>query len=463
MQTPPIIRKMKRQRLQYLVDWLASKKRKPLVIRVARQVGKTWLVRELARLSNRKLVEINFEKHIEYASLFASNDPQQILLRVGSAFDFKINPHETILFLDEIQAVPKLLSKLRWFAEELPELPVIAAGSLLEFVLDDHTFSMPVGRIGYMHVEPLSFEEFMLALGKNTLLEYLQNYSPSDDLPLALHKQLISLFKEYVLIGGLPAAVESWANERNFLEVDAIHHNIISTYRDDFTKYRGRMDIERLEDVLDAIPRLLSQSFKYSHVNKFINSTSIKNALQLLFKARICHRVTSTYGNGVPLGAETDTKNFKVIFLDVGLCSAALGLRYDQLMKLDEINLINKGGIAEQMVGQVLRTINPPYIEPSLYYWERDKPGAKSEVDYLIQHANRVIPIEVKAGKTGTLKSLHLFMDLKNLPLAIRINSDIPSVTPVKVKNHKGKFIEYQLLSIPFYLLGQVHRLLEEV
>jgi uncharacterized protein len=452
---------MNRQILQYLLEWLSRSQRKPLVIRGARQVGKTWAVRELAKRSQRKLVEINFEKRSEHTSLFDSNDPQQILLQIGAAYGSKIVPHETLLFLDEIQVMPTLLAKLRWFAEELPELPVIAAGSLLEFVLADHEFSMPVGRIGYVHMEPLSFEEFLIAHGKDILVEYLQSYTPDTVLPIALHEQLILLFKEYLLVGGLPAAVSDWVNNRDLSSITEIQHNIVSTYRDDFTKYRGRLDIARLEEVFEATPRLLSQSFKYSHVNNTVSTSGIKQALNLLCKARICHRVRSTHGNGLPLAAEAHSKIFKVIFLDVGLCSAALGLTYNQFIRSDTLDLINKGGLAEQVVGQLLRTINPPYIEPALFYWQNDKPGAMSEIDYLITHGHRVIPIEVKAGTTGTLKSLHVFMGLKDLPLAIRINADVPTITPVQVKTSDGNTIQYQLLSIPFYLVGQIHRLLD--
>jgi predicted AAA+ superfamily ATPase len=214
-----------------------------------------------------------------------------------------------------------------------------------------------------------------------------------------------------------------------------------------------------LDEILLVIPKFLSEKFFYSKVNPNIRSEIIKQAFDLLCKARICHRVTSAHANGIPIGAELDKKFFKAIFLDVGLCSAALGLTLDQITNLNEIILINSGKIAEQVAGQLLRTISLPYIEPELYYWLRE--GINSaEIDYIIQHGSRLIPIEVKAGSTGSLKSLHLFMGLKKLPTALRVNSDFPSQTEVQVKDQDGSDIKYTLLSIPFYLLGQIHRLI---
>ncbi len=209
-----------------------------------------------------------------------------------------------------------------------------------------------------------------------------------------------------------------------------------------------------------AIPRLLGKKFVCSHINPSIASAAIKQALDLLEKARLCCRVYSSAGNGVPIGSEVREKYFKVVFLDTGLCSRALGLSLHQLSTFSPMVLVNSGGIAEQVVGQLLRTIEPSYIEPALYCWHRDEPGSSAEIDYLIQHGSTVIPIEVKAGATGSLKSLHLFMGLKKLPIAVRINTETLSKTDVLVKDQKGEPIQYTLISIPFYLTGRIHQLL---
>lgn len=388
---------MKRKYLKDLQIWIESSQCKPLVIRGARQVGKTWLVRQFAELQGLQLIELNFEKKPEFSSFFESNDPKQILLNLEAALHAKFDPARCLLFLDEIQTVPELLAKLRWFAEDMPELAVIAAGSLLEFVLEKHTFSMPVGRINYMHIEPLSFEEFLLASNKESLLDFLRAFEWGTKIPLAIHQQLMALFKEYIIVGGMPAAVDSWIKERSLAEVNQIQHDLVATYRDDFGKYNGRIDEKRLDEVLAAVPKLLGKKFVYNEVNARAQSRTVKQALDLLCKAKVCHQVTSCHANGLPLGAEVDEKFIKAIFLDVGLCGAALGLTLNQVTSIEEIALINKGAIAEQVAGQLLRTLGPAYIEPKLYYWLRHEKGSSAEVDYIIQHEMDVIPVEVKA------------------------------------------------------------------
>lgn len=452
---------MERLIVSYLHEWIASNGRKPLIIRGARQVGKTWLVRNFVQKIGKKLIELNFEKQPQLLSLFSSNDPKFVLTNLSAAFNQSMNTHEYLLFIDEIQAAPEMLAKLRWFAEDLPDLPVIAAGSLLEFILTDHSFSMPVGRISYMHLEPMSFEEFLLASDKQFLYEYLIKYQVGMEIPIAIHEQLLHLLKEYTIVGGMPAAVSSWVTEHSLQNVTRIQHDLLATYRDDFSKYKSRLSLDRLNEVMIAIPQFIGQKFLYSRVNSEANSQAIKQALTLLSKAKISYQVVSCAANGVPLGAEINAKFFKVLFLDVGLTCAALGLTLNQINKINELVVVNKGSVAEQIAGQLLRTIYPPYIEPLLYYWQREEKGSNAEIDYVMQHHNQVIPIEVKAGSSGSLKSLHLFMGLKKLSLAVRINSDLPSKTKISVKDHNSNLLEYNLLSIPFYLVGQIHRLLD--
>lgn len=451
---------MERTLLNFLVNWLDSTARKPLVIRGARQVGKTWLVRHLANVAGRQLIELNFEKRPSASSYFVSNDPQQILLNLSAITKQKITPENCLLFLDEIQTDPQLLSKLRWFAEDMPQLPVIAASSLLEFVLAEHSFSMPVGRISYAHLEPMSFEEFLQARDQKALCHYLHGYDFDLSIPIAIHEQLMQLFKEYLVVGGLPAAVESWVTEFSLNEVSRIHNDLLATYRDDFAKYKGRVATEILDEVVMSVPKMLGRKFVYSHLDINAPSETIKKVVKLLGRARICHRVSGCSANGVPLAAETKDKYFKEVFIDTGLSSTSLGLDLPRYNATKEIAMVNRGAIAEQVVAQLLRTIDPPYVEPALYCWRRAEPGSSAEVDYIIQHGNQVIPIEVKAGATGSLKSLHLFMSIKKLPLAIRINSDLPNSVNVNTISHAANSIEYKLLSIPFYLIGQLHRLI---
>ena len=449
---------MRRNQTAFLINWLNSTSRKPLIIRGARQVGKTWLIRDLATSSQKELIELNFEKRPDLESLFKPNDPREILSNISVAMNIKIDLSKSILFLDEIQAAPHLFEKLRWFAEDLPELPVIAAGSLLDFALAKHEFGMPVGRIGYLYLEPLSFEEFLDAIGQHELRLYLENYNWHIDIPNIIHSQLMKLIKEYIIVGGMPAAVSSWATSKSPDIINQLHIDLLTTYRDDFTKYNGRLSIEHLENIMNSIPRQLGQKFTYSDVNSEAKSAPLKQALDLLSKARICHRIVKTSANGLPLGAEVNEKFLKIILLDCGLCNASLGLSLYQLESVSEISMINSGGMAEQLTGQLLRIIHPFYIDPSLYYWAREKTGSQAEVDYVIQHENQIIPLEVKAGTTGTLKSLHQYMKEKKKQIAIRINSAMPSLTRIKLNDSSNT--EYTLLSIPFYLLEQLPRLI---
>jgi len=451
---------MDRKDLHTLYRWLQSKQRKPLVIRGARQVGKTWLVRQLAVLSKKKLVELNFERRPNLVSLFHTNDPHKILLAIEAALNITIEPEQSILFLDEIQAAPHIFAKLRWFAEELPALAVVAAGSLLEFVLGKHDFSMPVGRISYLHLEPISFQEFILATGYEKLLAFLEHYQLSDKIPQAIHERLWELIGEYLIVGGMPAVVNSWAEAKSLAKISEIQHDLLATYRDDFTKYSSKINHERLEEVLIATPKLLGQKFKYVAVNPDVQASSIKIALNLLCKAHLCYKVNGCAGNSIPLAAEIKSKIFKVILLDIGLVCALQDLSLPNILRFRDLQLANQGKLAEQLVGQMLRTVRPSYIEPTLYYWAREQKGSAAEIDYLFQYQGEIIPIEVKAGSTGTLKSLHLFMALKNLKTAIRINADYPSITNVQTKTYTNQQVTYQLISIPMYLTEQIDRLL---
>lgn len=453
---------MQRARLQSLNEWLKSTDRWPLVIRGARQVGKTWLTRHFASTTSKHLIELNFEKRPEWIEHFATNEPKEVLNNLEAAFGIRINPKNSILFLDEIQVFPELLAKLRWFAEEMPELPIIAAGSLLDFVLEEHNFSMPVGRINYLHLEPMSFEEFLYARNKPILAEKLEKISWDNPIPSLIHKDFLKFFREYIIVGGMPAAVRSWCSEQSLTAVNRIHHNLLATYRDDFAKYRKKLDPMRLEETMMTIPKMIGSKFVYKMVNPDILTRDTKLALNLLSKARIASIVYSSSGNGVPIGSEIREKFFKVIFIDTGLYNASLGMTLTDIKETSDLTLVHEGGIAEQVTGQMLRASLPHYIEPNLYYWQKSDPKSNAEIDYLIQHSNKIVPIEIKAGATGTLKSLHQFMQSKDLKFAVRFNSELPSITPISVKNHTGAIIEYTLLSLPLYLTGQIHRLIND-
>ena len=443
-----------------LANWFGSSGRKPLVIRGARQVGKTWLVRSLAKQTNLQLLELNFERNPELKLLFRSNDPQIVIRGLEQYLGHAIHVASSLLFLDEIQAAPDLLSKLRWFAEERPQLAVVAAGSLLDFALKEHDLSMPVGRISYHYLEPMSFEEYLAAVGDDLLQRAVQETGVTPSFALPVHEKLLKRFREYRLIGGMPAVVAEFVATGSLVNVTQVQQDLLATYRDDFHKYRSRISHERLDAVLQAIPLLLSKSFKFSHVNPDIPSASLKRALELLTQARLCSIIRATAANGIPLAAERRRSPFKVISLDVGLATAMLNL---PLLRESDVSIpmTNEGGLTEQVVGQLLRTIEPPFRDPHLHYWARQRKGSEAEVDYVIAHHGNIVPIEVKSGRTGTLRSLHSFTYYKKCSFAVRINADPLSLVEVNTKTNTGDKIHYQLLSVPFYLLEQLPRLID--
>ena len=450
---------MYRISLDYLKEWKDRATRKPLVIRGARQVGKSFLVRLMASETFTNLVEINFERMPDTASLFASKTPRTILPLLEARFNMPIEPGKTLLFLDEIQAAPEVFAALRYFHEEMPGLHVIAAGSLLEFVLQEHSFSMPVGRIEYLHLGPMSFEEFLLALGQKKLRQWLMRFTLPEVIPDGLHRELLGLVRQYCVVGGMPEAVAAFAKSGSYQECEQVQQSILSTYRDDFAKYATKAKHRRVEKVFSKIPQLVGRKFMFSHVDPEERARELGSALLLLCLARVAHQVKHSHGNGVPLGAEADDHTFKVLFLDVGLLCRSCGLNVLDIGKAADLTLVNAGAVSEQLVGQHLLMGGAFYEDPKLHCWMRDKPNSSAEVDYLIALGSHVIPVEVKAGSTGKLKSLHLFLSEKNREFGLRFNSDVPSLLDTHTSLPGGKDRPFQLLSLPFYMLGQVRRL----
>jgi uncharacterized protein len=314
-----------------------------------------------------------------------------------------------------------------------------------------------------MHLEPMSFAEFVSAVDGADLRELLDSYPLDRAIALPLHERLKCLFREYVLVGGMPAVVDRYREARSFSECAVLQQDLLSTYRDDFGKYASRSHHQRLQKVLHSVPRQLGQKFTYAKVDREERSAVLRNAVELLGLARICHRILATDATGIPLGAESDERRFKMILLDVGLTAASLNLDMGLLDKGDDLCLVNEGGLAEQVVGQALRTLAPAGQEPQLYYWVREQTGAGSELDYIVQHGARMVPIEVKSGASGSLRSLHLFMSLRKLPQAVRFNSERFSVTEVDVLVRDGKRVRYQLVSLPMYMAGNLNNVLSRL
>ena len=442
-----------------LDKWLKSKNRKPVVLRGARQVGKTWLVRDLAKRNKLNLVELNFERFPNLADLFLENKPEETIRNIEAQTGSVIPPESSLLFLDEIQAAPDLFSKLRWFKEELPEMPVIAAGSLLEFALKKYRYNMPVGRITYYYIEQMSFFEFVLASGNDPLYRKLSSYRPGETIPDILHQQCLELYHNYCLIGGMPDVVQEWMENRDLKSCIKLQHDLLATYRDDFHKYGGEIDARLLTKIFLSISKQLGNKFVYSRVDPSLKIATVKKAFNLLTQARVCSKIIHTSGNGLPLGAESNEKFFKALLLDIGLISVQLGLASMNRQDFKNMIFSNKGGIAEQFVGQQLHSAQTSLIDQQLFYWQRSG-GRLGEIDYIIQHGNMIVPIEVKSGPAGSMKSLHQFMAEKGLNLAVRCNLNLPFVENIKVKTTLGKPVEYRLISIPLYLTENISELL---
>ena len=456
---------LKRTEVKYLHEWSAQSPLKPVVIRGARQVGKSTLVREFARTAHFSLVELNFERNPELREAFAFRDPARVLSTLTLLTGQTIAAGTSLLFLDEIQAAPEALAALRYFHEEMPELHVVAAGSLMEFALADTRFSMPVGRVEYLHLGPMEFEDFLGAAGHPELASHLRAFSLSDlsedAIPGPVHGKYVDLLRQYWVVGGLPEAVSAWAQSRDFTRVSRIHQSVVATYRDDFNKYSHGSLKGRIQTVFDRLPGMVGRKFKYVQVSRDHRAAELADALRHLCMARVASKVHHTSANGLPLAAEADERRFKCLYMDVGLMCAALHLNVLDLGRQDP-TFVNGGAVAEQFVGQHLLYGGPRHEAPALHYWTREARNAAAEVDYLMAPARWVVPVEIKAGTTGSLRSIHQFLKEKRRDFALRFNADVPSLLRDSKGLSGGTRIDYHLLSLPLYMVGQARRLVVE-
>ncbi len=438
-----------------LVYWKNSPRRKPLVIRGARQVGKTFLVREFGGKNFQNTVEVNFDWNPEKEILFQSRNPKQIIDLLEVEYGTSIIPGKSLIFLDEIQSAPEVISLLRYFYELIPELHIIAAGSLLEFALSKANFSMPVGRIEYLYLGPMTFEEFLLATETNgkQLNEKLGQFKIEDAWPETFHGKYEEIFRKYLSVGGLPEAILSHREQGRSKAVRKTLDTLQQTYQDDFAKYRGRVDYLRLRKTFSALPRLIGNKLKYTNIDREETSRELARCLDLLEFAQVFTRVYHSAGNGVPLNAERKATDFKALFLDVGLALRMLGGSPLQILQAGNTPA-KMGLLAEQFVGQHLLYYNGEDRRPELSYWRRQRKSASAEIDYLLEHDEHVVPVEVKTGRTGHLKSLHQFIKEKAPSIAIRFNNDLPSLLELAADHNK----KCRLLSLPCYMVEQTKR-----
>lgn len=453
---------------KYLDDWANRAGRHPLVLRGARQVGKTYLVRELGRRRFKTFIELNFELEAGLSTLFASKDPDKICELLSVRYGRKITDGETLVFLDELQAAEVwVLESLRYFYEKRPGLHIVAAGSLLEFMLNGEErnrsgrdFPMPVGRIEYMHAGPLDFEEFLLACGRGGYAEWLSGYEMGDEAPPAMHEELMEFVRKYLAVGGMPAAVNAYV-QGGALDAEREQQLILDTYHDDFPKYSRRARTDLLQKTFRAIPAMLGRKLIYSHIDGGEKSRDLSAAFRLLRLARVVSKVRSVPANGIPVGYGADEREFKPLFLDVGLACRALRLKLVDF--LDSAGLLeNRGAVCEQFVGQHLMRMGEAYEEPEAYCWMREARGASAEVDYVVQCGGRIVPVEVKGGKGGTMKGLQIFLNDKGMDFAVRFNADVPSfLREATGRDAKGREYRYGLMSLPLYMVCQLERMVK--
>ena len=450
---------LKRYNAEQLTEWIARSRRKPLILRGARQVGKSTLVEAFASDAGLRLITVNCEKNRQLDSVFRSLDLVRILPELESVADQGPIHEGALLFLDEIQATPHALQALRYFFEERPDLPVIAAGSLLEFALSNHSFSMPVGRVQYLHMGPMTFREFAEALEPD-LVGQLDRLGFDMALPETAHRRLCALHRRYLCVGGMPEAAAAFKETGSPTEVADVHREIVDTYVDDFAKYAQNQNLALLQRVFASVPRMLGRKIKYVNLAPDERAARVRTMIDLLAKAQVVLPVFHSHCSGIPLGADIDDAVFKLAFLDVGLANHLCGLDWPGISNADDARLVNEGGMAEQFAAQQLARLGAG--KPSLTYWQRAGRQGNAEVDFVLAIGPRIFPIEVKAGRSGTLKSLDQFVLRKRVERAIRLDLNPPSRQAVthQARTEAGtEPVSYELLSLPLYAIGELPRL----
>jgi len=404
-----------------LLQWKNEKERIPLLIRGARQVGKSSVVREFGKTFE-YFLEINFELSPEAAKVFDKDlIPQRICQELSLIFNVPIEADKTLLFFDEIQACIPAISSLRFFYEKMPDLHVIAAGSLLEFALEELP-SFGVGRIRSLYLYPFSFDEFLNALDEKILMQAIVGSSPENPLSDIVHSKALSLFKRFLIVGGMPKVVGHYAETGDLLKCRQALDNLIDAYQDDFVKYRKRISAFMLLEVFRAVVRQNGGKFVYAKATPELNTLQVKLCLELLTKAGLIFPVTHTSANGLPLGAEANPKFRKYFLFDTGIFHRLSQLNLSDLLLNNDFEAINKGAIAEVFTG--LELLKSGTSRTQLFYWQRETKNSQAEVDFLWQKQGTILPIEVKSGKKGSMQSLFLFLDEKQLDRGIRVSQE---------------------------------------
>ena len=428
----------------FLMEWKAKIDRKPLLLRGARQVGKTSAIKNFS--SNFKyFLSINFDERRDYVKVFeTTNGIEDVCEQLSLITGTPIIAGETLVFFDEIQVSVQALQMLRYFYEKMPELHVIAAGSLLEFALEEIP-AFGAGRVRSVFMYPFSFEEFLVAIGESALIPKMLQADYQHPLQIVIHQKLSGLYKKFLLIGGMPEAVRAYVKGDSILNIQRVLNDLIIALEADFAKYKKRFPGGRLTEVFRAIAYQTGQKFTYSYDKGSLSNVQIKEAIRLLSMAGIVYPVIHTAANGIPLGAEINPKKIKYLLYDTGIFQRLLGLELGDMMIQDDFTAINKGNIVELSVGLELIKNTDPFEPAHLYYWHREAQNSQAEVDYVIQSGNEIYPIEVKSGTKGSMQSMYLFLKEKKIMLGYRLSfENFSSMDSVKI--------------MPVYVAGKLSR-----
>ena len=383
--------------------WQESTRRKPLILRGARQVGKTWSLKEFGKSRFESLALVDLERNQQLRKLFDGDlNVKRICSDLEVFLQQKITPGKTLLFFDEIQSCPRAITALRYFYEEMPELHVVAAGSLLEFALEESSF--PVGRVQFLNLYPLCFAEYLEAIGNSAAATAVLG-NPAEISP-AVHELLREELKRYFFIGGMPAPVKAYLENNSLRDAFDVQQEIAESYRMDFAKYTPRVDRFCLDSVFTSLSQHIGQQIKYARLGEGYSNPTLKKAFDALCLAQVARRIPSVNPSGLPLGATASAKVFKALMLDIGIMRYLSGMPNDIEYAKSDLLAIYRGAMAEQFVGQEMLVSQ----QGALYYWERQAKSSSAEVDYLAVLNGKIYPVEVKSGATGSLRSLLLFL-----------------------------------------------------
>ncbi len=406
---------MYRIAIEKLYKWKNSKRRKPLIIEGARQVGKTWLMKEFGKQAYADTVYINFDSNSRMADLFSADlDTDRLIMGLELYAGRKINPDNTLLIFDEVQEVPRALASLKYFYENAPQYHIVCAGSLLGIALHQGT-SFPVGKVDFLKLYPLSFSEFLMATGNERFAELLKNQDY--EMITSFKQTYIDALKHYYFVGGMPEAVQSFAESKDFNEVRAIQKRILAAYEQDFSKHAPNEIVPKIRMLWNSIPSQLAREnkkFIYGLVREGGRAREYETAIMWLSDCGLVHKVSRVNAAGIPLKAYEDLKAFKLFIVDVGLLGCMTGLRQRTLLDGDDLFVEFKGALTEQYVCQQLKTVE----DLGIYYYTNDR--GSCEIDFVVDNGEQIVPIEVKAETNLRAKSLKTYRERFEPELSVR-------------------------------------------